>query len=107
MDEIAPKGKAHAISFRNAMYHLMTMNNENEERIQKPIEEVEPMLNHVAKQINKALTKDGIFMLGELEDKQLTDTKLLSRIFKENGFKEVAKTKNGYCNIWAKVKDVE
>lgn len=107
LDEIAPKGKAHAISFRNAMYHLITMNNENEERIQKPIEEVEPMLNHVAKQINKALTKDGIFMLGELEDKQLTDTKLLSRIFKENGFKEVAKTKNGYCNIWAKVKDVE
>ncbi len=107
LDEIVPKGKAHAVSFRNAMYHLVTMNNENEERIQVPIERAKPILQHIAKQVNKALIKDGIFILGEREDKQLTNTKLLSKVFKENGFKEIAKTKNGYCNIWAKVKDVD
>lgn len=105
LDEIAPEGQAHAISFRNAIYHLLTTNNQSE-RIPKPVEEAEPILKQVAKQINKALTKNGIFILGEREDKQLTDTKLLSKVFKENGFKEVAKTKNGYCNIWAKIKDV-
>ena len=107
LDKIVPKGKAHAISFRNAIYHLVTMENENDERIQIPLKIAEPTLNHVAKQINKALTKDGIFILGEREDKQLTDTKLLSKVLKKNGFKEVAKTKNGYCNIWAKIKDVD
>lgn len=108
LDEIAPKGEAHAISFRNALYHLVTNDiSGGAYRETKPRAEAKPILTQVAKQVNKALTKDGIFILGECENSQLTDTKLLSEVLLENGFKKAVKDKNGYCNIWTKVSEID
>lgn len=107
LDKIVPEGKAHAVSFRNALYHLVTTNDTQGYRVTKPSNETKPIMTTIAKQINKALTKDGILILGEKENLQLTDTKLLSEVLLENGFKKAVKNKNGYCNVWKKVSDID
>lgn len=108
LDKIAPEGKAHAVFFRNALYHLVTNDIAGGVyRIPKKTEEASHILTNIVKQVNKALVKDGIFVIGEQENRQMTDTKLLSKILAENGFKPVEKRPKNYCNIWVKYKNAE
>lgn len=107
LDKLVPKGKAHMITFSNALYHLVTEDIcYGAIREKLPKAEVNKVIVNVAKQVNKALTNRGLFVIGEHEDKQMTDMKLVSKILEENGFKSLEKKKGKYCNIWVKYKDV-
>ena len=107
LDKLVSKGKAHMITFSNALYHLVTEDIcYGAIREKLPKAEVNKVIVNVAKQVNKALTNRGLFVIGEHEDKQMTDMKLVSKILEENGFKSLEKKKGKYCNIWVKYKDV-
>ena len=108
LDKIAPEGKAHMLSFSNALYHLITEDVCcGADREQLPKEEAMSIIKNVAKQVNKALIHKGLFTLGEHEDLQMTDMQLVSNVLKESGFKKVTGRKGTYCNMWAKYKDVQ
>lgn len=106
MDTFIPNGKAHILSFRNAFYHIMNEDLEQGERTPIPESILRPTLSNIAKQTNKILKKDGLFILGEHEDKQGSNMELLSEVLKESGFTEEVQRKNKYCNIWRKVSDL-
>ncbi len=106
MDKFTPKGKAHILSFRNAFYHIMNEDLEQFERTPLPDKELKPILDNIGKQANRVLEKDGLFILGEHEDKQGSNMKLLSEVLKNSGFTEAVENRNNYCNIWKKVKDL-
>lgn len=108
LNKIVPEGKAHMITFSNALYHLVT-----EDagfcgvRRQIPLKSMLEIFEEIAKQTNKTLVKKGLFVLGEREDKQMTNIKLFCEILKENGFREATNPSNRYCNIWQKYKDID
>lgn len=107
LDKLVPKGQAHMVTFSNALYHLITEEGcHGAMRYALPKKETYKIVTNIVKQVNKALTNRGLFILGEQEDKQMTDIKLVSEILKENGFKPLENLKGKYCNIWVKYKDV-
>ncbi len=108
LNKIVPEGKAHMITFSNALYHLVTENaGFCGVRKQIPLRSMLEIFERIAKQTNKALVKKGLFVFGEREDKQMTNIKLFCEILKENGFREVINPNKRYCNIWQKYKDID
>lgn len=99
------KEKYQLFSFRNAFYHILTYHNgiTREERTTK---ELKPILNNIFKTINKTLDLGGIFVMGEKEEYQCDNIKLVTTTLIDNGFALLKNDKN-LNNIWTKVKEIQ
>lgn len=106
LDKFSKNGETDMILFRNALYHLVT-NNENIDqyaqiRKPKPEKQVRSTVEKIADEFNKKLKKDGIFVLGNNEPNQTLDKNMLiPQIFEEKGFMPILFS-NGFPCVWKK-----
>lgn len=96
----------HLFSFKNALYHLIT-DNDNYHRESISHQRVKIILDKIFKDINKTLHKEGLFIMGETENKQHMNMHFVSKGLLENGFVPIRMRNRPYLNIWKKVKEVE
>lgn len=103
LDEIVPKHSADVLLFRNALYHLTTIEGESA-KLPLLDEMIVPTVKNVVAQVNKALSKDGLFVIGEHpNDHTLTTGKVLYKELEAHKFTPVYKNHNGaYSVIWKK-----
>lgn len=96
----------HLFTFKNAMYHLITDNNYCQSESLEPAKAT-AVLNKIFTDINKALVKKGLFVMGELEHLQHNEMHLVDKSLLEHGFLPVRMPDRPYLNIWKKVKEVD
>lgn len=103
LDEIVPENSADILLFRNALYHLTTI---EDEYAKVPLidEMIISAVKGVVAQVDKALSKEGLFVIGNHpNDHTLTTGKVLYKELEEHNFSPVYKTHNGtYSVIWKK-----
>ncbi|MCQ2957682.1 MAG: hypothetical protein MJ180_02145 [Candidatus Gastranaerophilales bacterium] len=105
-DKMFEKESVNVFLFRNALYHLICT--KTGRRLRSDAKEI---VDNIAKQANKILVKDGLFVFGEDEKSQIHgDYSFIKEIMLENGFEPV-KRKNmpedANINIWKKVSDID
>jgi len=106
-DKIISNNSVSCFTFRNALYHILTTNISGTHRYHLNEQKGEALMTRIAENVNKALCKNGIFVLGETEHKQGTNMDLVCNTLKKTGFIEHPDNTNKiYCNIWKKVEDV-
>ena len=103
LDEIVPDHSADVLLFRNALYHLTTIEDESA-KIPLLDETIVRTVKNVVTQVDKALCKNGIFVIGEHpNDHTLTTGKVLYKELENNNFTPVYKNHNDtYCVGWKK-----
>ena len=107
LDEFIEPNSVDVFTFRNALYHLTHRTNSSGEP--RPAEEITPVLDELFGKINKALAKDGLFVLG----KHSTDHEKSSRgvgdivydLLEKNRFKPVFVEYGKRASVWKKVGD--
>lgn len=96
----------HLFSCKNALYHMITDNNYCLRESIDP-RNIKIILNKIFGDANKALKKDGLFIMGEEEHLQHTSMHLVSKALLENGFLPIRMPDRPYLNVWKKVKEVD
>lgn len=92
LDEFIKPGSVDVLSFRNALYHLTTVEPMPGLKLSKDEIEVRPVLEGLFDKIHTALSEDGIFVLGihsndhELGPSDKDANNLIYKILKEKGF---------------------
>ena len=102
--ELLPEQKHHAITFRNALYHIAANRQQPLGRYIPRIEIVSN-LDKLFKKINKSLYNSGLFIIGDHEQKQGLDLNLIKTLMGSNGFKEIPQ-QHSESNIWQKVAEL-
>lgn len=64
LNEIVPEKSADVLLFQNALYHLTTKEGPLSIKIPLPDEMIIPTVKNVVKQVDKAIAKDGLFVIG-------------------------------------------
>lgn len=94
MDSFVPANSVDVFFFKNAMYHLTL----DEQDMPKTRGELKDILEKVAIQIEKAVVKDGIFVLGDLWRDHYSDAGIETyKALEKHGFEPAFKT-----SIWIK-----
>ncbi len=99
-----PNNKHHAITFRNALYHIAGMRNDIS-KFSVSYLEAKTVMHMLFRDINKALEKYGLFVMGEREDLQGVDTNLVRQILSKYGFESFGGLRSEE-NIWIKTKEI-
>lgn len=104
LDEIVPEHSADVLLFRNALYHLTTKEGPLNFKIPLDDEMIIPMVKNVVEQVDKAIQKDGLFVIGEhTNDHILTTGKTLYNELENHNFSPVLKNSDGSMSyIWKK-----
>lgn len=105
LESIMPlNGTNHLFSFKNAIYHIITDNNicKRENIAPKKMKEI---LNKIFKDINKALNKKGLFVMGESENEQHEAMHYISKALLDNGFVPIRMPDRPYLNVWKKIRE--
>ena len=102
LDEIVPPQSADVLLFRNAFYHLTTIEDPADFKTELPEEFVVPAVEHFVMQIDKAVAKNGLFVLGEhLSDHtNITGKTLYKELLKHNFIH--ALEKDYLVTVWQK-----
>lgn len=103
--EITEGNKSQLFSFRNALYHLLTFHN-GWSRESRDTKLLKPMLDSLIKNVNKTLDVGGLFIMGEHENEQCNNIKLVTKALQKNGFKPLIHNEK-FCNIWEKIKEIQ
>ena len=104
LDEIVPEHSADVLLFRNALYHLTTEEGPMSFKIPLPDEMIIPTVKNVVKQVDKAVAKDGLFVIGEhTNDHILTTGETLYSELEKYNFSPVFQCQDGSMSyIWKK-----
>ncbi len=90
MDTILKPESTEIILFRNALYHLITEKETPGRRSAKYASETNTILNELFSKIHTALSKEGLFVLGEQEDYQTMEQgELIYKALEDAGFKPI------------------
>lgn len=105
LDNIAKDGEVDVLLFRNALYHLITEDvlSSPIQRLPKPREEAQPILEKVFGDIHRKLSKDGILVLGSNETWQTLDCGLTQEVLSKKGFKPIFKDDEEFACVWQKM----
>lgn len=109
LDELFPEnGKIDVFLYRNALYHTICMDIAN---FRIPMPSSREIMNSIAKEMNRVVSKDGLVVFGEEEDMQGVERNHVNDAMMKNGFKPICLHKKfGFqneVNIWQKVSNVE
>lgn len=104
LDEIVPQKSADVLMFRNALYHLTTKEGPLGFKTPLPDEIIIPAVKNVVHQVDKALNKNGLFVIGENDcDHVLTTRNVLYSALEKLNFSPVLKNSDGSMYyIWRK-----
>ncbi len=106
LEETIPEAGADVLTFRNALYHFTTINH----LMPVPNDKLAPILRKIFGGVNKALSENGIFVLGDHRNIGSVEQMrtVIPKTLEEAGFAPVGwlQKVTGCENIWGKSKNV-
>lgn len=105
LDKLFPKKIADVLFFRNALYHLTTKRGPLDFKLARPNEVLIPTLENVVNQIDRTITKNGLFVLGEhyCDHTNMESGKILYKTLEKHNFSPVYFNSDGsMAYIWKK-----
>ncbi len=90
LDQLVQPHKTDVLLFRNALYHLTTAENDVSYRAPLPQKRLIPTINQFVVQVDKAIGKNGLFVLGSHKSDHSEEvSSILYKNLKERGFEPV------------------